>query len=104
VKVWDAQTGKLAKDLFAGEGQHVAFSPNGQWLATSGTGVQLWRAGSWHDGHRFEMRAGCAAVFSPDRTMLAFETGSGVVRLVEPQTGREWARLEEPMIRERLEL
>jgi tetratricopeptide (TPR) repeat protein len=34
--------------------------------------------------------------FSPDSKLLAVETGYGVIRLLEPDTGREWARLEDP--------
>ena len=34
--------------------------------------------------------------FSPVGKLLALETGQGVVRLVDPDTGREYARLEDP--------
>lgn len=34
--------------------------------------------------------------FAPDGKMLAVETGSGVVRLLDPSNGREFARLENP--------
>jgi serine/threonine protein kinase/WD40 repeat protein/tetratricopeptide (TPR) repeat protein len=96
VKVWDADTGKLAKAMFAGQGQYVAFSPDGHWLATSGDGVRLWEVGSWRQKWRFEAPPRVPIAFSADSKMMAFETGSGVVRLVDPQTGREWARLVEP--------
>src|SRR5262249_6440060 len=45
---------------------------------------------------RFEGMPHVAVAFSPDSKILAFETGSGVIRLVEPNTGREWARLVDP--------
>jgi serine/threonine protein kinase/WD40 repeat protein/tetratricopeptide (TPR) repeat protein len=96
VKVWEAETGKLARDLFAGQGQHVAFSPDGHWLAASGDGVRLWEVGSWRQRWRLEAPARIPVAFSADSKMLAFETGYGVVRLVDSETGREWARLIDP--------
>ena len=97
VKVWDAETGRLAKSLFAGPGQRVAFSPNGQWLAASGDSIRVWEVGSWRAGQRFEGAISQVSVaFSPDSKILAFETGSGVVRLVDPVTGEEYGRLEDP--------
>jgi tetratricopeptide (TPR) repeat protein len=77
-------------------GQRAAFSPDGQWLATSGDAVRVWEVGSWREKHRFEAPRRAAVAFSPDNKMLAFETGYGVVRLVDPESGREWARLENP--------
>ena len=93
--MWDAETGRLAKSLFAGPGQHVAFSPNGHWLAASGDSIRVWEVGSWQAGQRFAgVRVPVA--FSTDSKILAFETGYGVVRLVDPATGREYGQLEDP--------
>lgn len=36
------------------------------------------------------------AVFSPDGKVIAVETGSGVARLIDADSGREYARLEDP--------
>jgi eukaryotic-like serine/threonine-protein kinase len=97
VKIWDAQTGECKKELPA-DFMRVGFSPDGKWLATNGGGVRLWAVGSWQEGPQI---GGEAFAFSPDLTspsgkLLAVETGYGAVRLVNPDTGREYARLEDP--------
>jgi WD40 repeat protein len=96
VKVWDATTGKFSKSLFAGVRSQAAFSPNGQWLATGGDAVRVWEVGSWNQQHRLDGVRGVGVVFSPDSTILAFETDEGVVRLIDPKAGKEWARLVNP--------
>jgi serine/threonine protein kinase/WD40 repeat protein len=96
VKVWNAKTGKLSKSLFAGVRNQAAFSPNGQWLATGGDAVRVWAVGSWNQQHCLEGVRGLAVAFSPDSRILAFETEEGVVRLVDPKLGKEWARLVNP--------
>ena len=93
VKIWEARTGKLEKELLVDGGSRVGFSPDGKWLATTGGGLRLWAAGSWAEGPQI---GGWAFAFSPDGTLLAVETGHGAVRLVDPDTGREYARLENP--------
>jgi serine/threonine protein kinase/WD40 repeat protein len=93
VRVWGAQTRKLEKELPAGPGPWVGFSPDGRWLATTGGGGRLWRVGSWAPGPDL---GGDVFAFSPDGSLLAVETGGGVVRLLAPDTGREYARLEGP--------
>jgi serine/threonine protein kinase/WD40 repeat protein len=93
VKIWDAQSGKLAKGLPVVGGSHVGFSPDGKWLATSGGGCRLWAVGSWKEGPQI---GGDVFGFSPDSTLLAVETGLGILRLVDPNSGREYARLADP--------
>jgi hypothetical protein len=97
-KVWDAATGALAADLVPTQSAvFVRFSPDGKWLATSSlSGVcRLWSVGSWRQGPSLGVtwRAGA---FSPDGRVLAVETGQNTVRLVNPDTGKEYARLEDP--------
>jgi WD40 repeat protein len=97
-KVWDATTGRLVKDLVPTQNHvQVAFSPDGKWLATlsSTGGCRLWAVDSWQDGPSFGGPAGAVA-FSIDGTLLALETGQNTVRLLDPATGREYARLEDP--------
>ncbi len=48
-------------------------------------------AGSWAEGPQI---GGSVFTFSPDGTLLAVETGHGAVRLVDPDTGQEYAELE----------
>jgi eukaryotic-like serine/threonine-protein kinase len=103
VKVWDARKGTLAHTLEVGDAQQraawPAFSPDGKWLVT-GTFAEyrFWEVGSWHKKHALP-RANAAAksggliVFSSDARMLAVLHGGSEVRLVDPGSGRELARL-----------
>src|SRR5262249_38269034 len=95
VKVWDARTGRHVADLPAEGSSRVGFSPDGRWLLTTGGGCRLWSVGTWREGSTIGGALGAFA-FSPDSKVLAVETGAGVVRLVDPDTGREYARLEDP--------
>jgi eukaryotic-like serine/threonine-protein kinase len=101
-KVWDAQTGKSAHDFDLG-GPEVraswpAFSPDGKWLVT-GTFAEyrFWEVGSWHKKHGLPREnAGQLPgwiVFSPDSKMLAVLHSMSEVRLLDPATGRQFARL-----------
>ena len=97
VKIWHAQSGKPEKELPVEIGSMVGFSPNGKWLATTGGGCRLWAVDSWepalqiNDGTAFSPFA-----FSTDSNLLAVGTQSGVVLLLDPDSGREYARLEDP--------
>jgi serine/threonine protein kinase/WD40 repeat protein len=97
-RVWEAGTGKLVRELFPTEGQVcVAFSPDGKWLAAGAAGgkdLRLWAVEPWQQGPRIGGRPPFA--FSPDGRLLAVETGRGAVRLVAPESGQEYARLEDP--------
>jgi WD40 repeat protein len=93
VQVWDARNGKRAADLPCDGWSEVAFSPDGQWLAAGHLNCRIWSVGSWGEGPQI---GGVPLGFSPDGGILAVETGAGVVRLVNPPTGRDYARLEDP--------
>jgi WD40 repeat protein len=93
VKVWAARTGKLERVLPVESGSRVGFSPDGKWLATNGGGLRLWAVGSWQEG---PVIGGEAFAYSLDGKLLAVDTTFGAVRLVDPDTGREYARLEDP--------
>jgi eukaryotic-like serine/threonine-protein kinase len=93
VKIWAARTGKLVKELPVESGSMVGFSPDGEWLATTGGGLSLWAVGSWEPGKQF---GGVTFAFAPDSQLLAVETGHGVIRLVSPESGQEYARLADP--------
>jgi WD40 repeat protein len=97
-KVWDARTGKHVADLPVGGVCSPWFSPDARWLVTdSEEGYRIWKAGTWQEGPPLvhaRLSDGCA--FSPDRRLLALGGGTGVVRLVRPETGTEVARLSAP--------
>jgi serine/threonine protein kinase/WD40 repeat protein len=80
---------------------HAAFSPNGKWLVTGGSGEYcFWEVGSWTKGvsvRRDEMFAGAAPLaFSPQGNVLALTASWQRVRLVEAATGRTLAVLKAP--------
>jgi eukaryotic-like serine/threonine-protein kinase len=94
VKVWETEHGQVVKELPVGIFTHAAFSPDGKWLAVNGMeSSRLLTVGTW------EERPGSQwlqAAYSPDGNLLAVETGQGVIRLLDPATGREHARLTDP--------
>jgi WD40 repeat protein len=101
-RVWDARTGeeKCAFDLPEPEEGNAwpAFSPDGKWLVI-GTVAEysFWEVGSWKK--RYSLPRENAAktrgwiVFAPDSKMVALLHSMSEVRLVDPGTGREFARL-----------
>jgi WD40 repeat protein len=100
VKVWDAVTGSLVKEI---PGRFsVAFSPDGQWLGTSGQqGYRFFRTGSWEMVSRVELqldqRATVEALriaFHPIGHIAALpDPDLAGVRLVDVRTGTELAML-----------
>jgi serine/threonine protein kinase/WD40 repeat protein len=96
-KVWEADSGQLLKDLRIPGFCGVGFSPDGKWLMTTGGGCRLWAVGSWEEGP-FKGKE-TAFAFSPDGKLLAVggdDTAAGVIRLIEPTSGREYVRLDAP--------
>ena len=93
VKIWDAATGTLAHELPV-EGSQVLFSTDGRWLRTSYDGNRLWSVETWREVRNIGGSGGAA--FSPDGQLLAVETGHGAIRLTNPETGRDYAVLEDP--------
>jgi serine/threonine protein kinase/WD40 repeat protein len=100
VTIWDAQTGKAVKELFNDPRSWMAFSPDGNWLLTSGGGYRLWQVGTWEKGPPIEKDDHSAdlghAAFTADSKMMALPGEQGQVRLVEVSTGAEIARLTVP--------
>jgi WD40 repeat protein len=92
-KVWEADSGKLVRELPVRGICRVGFSPDGRWLATNGGGCRLWEVGSWRPalapGDRF-------FAFAADGKLLAVGGDTEVVRLIDPVSGKEYARLTTP--------
>jgi serine/threonine protein kinase/WD40 repeat protein len=97
VKVWDVDRRTLAWELPCKHAS-VGFSPDGRWLVT-GLWVEayyrLWHVGSWQPGITIRSDRACNFAFAPDGRLLAVKRG-GLVLLVEPESGREFATLEPP--------
>jgi serine/threonine protein kinase/WD40 repeat protein len=97
VRIWDAASGKLIKELAAGNAG-VAFSPDGDWLVVGeGNNYRFYRTESWQPAQviRTENMAGLTSdpVFAPDSRMLAVWHAFRSVKLFHPATGRELATL-----------
>ena len=93
VNIWNCQTGTLVKRL-VGASWRAILSPDGKWLGSVWGGFRLWKVGSWEKGPK--IGGGEGAAFSPDTSILAVESGEGSIRLLDPNTGHEYARLEDP--------
>src|SRR5262249_19251828 len=99
VKVWDATTGKQVAFLLPSERiSSVRFSPDCKWLVTSASGpFRFWRVRSWAEGLTVARESnGIGPAFSPDGSVVALETAPAQVRLLDPETGEEFATLEDP--------
>jgi WD40 repeat protein len=100
VKVWDARTGRLVKELPVPMHSRIAFSPEGRWLLTTAGGCRLWEVGSWNEGPTVGLPGsgpgGADGCFSPDGQLLAVEDSPGAIRLVRCEGGEELVRLEAP--------
>jgi WD40 repeat protein/Tfp pilus assembly protein PilF len=95
--VWDAHTAERVKMLPLEQGaamtRGVGFSPDGHWLAGTGTRARLWQVGTWRE---VSLPMGTRFSFAPDSRLLALEQAPGVLVLVEAASGRTVARLEAP--------
>jgi WD40 repeat protein/tRNA A-37 threonylcarbamoyl transferase component Bud32 len=94
VKIWDTKSGELVRELPVEGGSGVLFSSDGRRLLTSWNGLRLWATDSWQEVRTIGGIGGAA--FSPDNSVLAAERGNGVITLIDPETGDEYARLEDP--------
>jgi WD40 repeat protein/tetratricopeptide (TPR) repeat protein len=120
VHVWDARTGKLVVEWPCTGTMVVAFSPDGRYLAAGCRDLNkcwLWAVDTWEEVRQLDgsqlafapdgdvhaqprwlgVRGGWSQLaFAPDGDVLALDMGTGVIRLVNPHTGRELARLDDP--------
>jgi WD40 repeat protein len=101
VKVWDAQSGDLVRNLPASARTVVAFSPDGRWLATSSSEYQLWELGSWQPRGPpkpgYELPEWNYTAFSPDSRIMARTVDGHSIQLLETLTEKPLATLEAPV-------
>jgi WD40 repeat protein len=96
LKVWETERGRLVKELPRAVflDAAAAFSPGGRLLAVHGReGGRILTVGTREEGPAIP--AGLAA-FAPDGSLLAVDAGQGLIRLLDPATGRDKAHLEDP--------
>jgi WD40 repeat protein/serine/threonine protein kinase len=102
IKVWEAPSGRLVRPLLPDEDSaDVRFSPDGRWLLTSlDAGFGLWDVTSWRRvwwvSREPEDMWGGDMDFSADGKVLALGTARNAVQLVDPATGRPFAKLQAP--------
>jgi WD40 repeat protein len=96
-RVWNAESGAYIKDLAVGYCGIMQFSPDGKLLAATPNGVTLWNTSDWRRARELHARGttptGLSIAFSPDSRVLAVGQVNGVLTLIDPHTGNEWARL-----------
>ncbi len=93
VTIWSLPDGARVESLPNEGGAH--FSPDGKWLVTvrSRESSRLLEVGSWRETRQFEAEF---ETFSPDGRLGIFVDKGNVLRLIEIETGRLLARLEQP--------
>jgi WD40 repeat protein len=88
-------------------GNHTwaVFSPDGKRILTNGVGVsgmgnargiRRWEVGSWAELPFPQPVEGQSPAYSPDGRSVVLETFFGIARLIDAETGREYARFEDP--------
>lgn len=97
--MWNARTGKLARELPSANISTVTFSPDGRLLAVRDLrSAQFWNVGAWTPHLRVENTvadvAGCAVAFSQDGQTAAIRRGRSNVLLIDSASGQELGILE----------
>jgi eukaryotic-like serine/threonine-protein kinase len=95
IKIWDVGRRALVRDLDVGPSAQCVFSPDGRWLvARGGRAAKILSVGTWDERPLLDFQN--VAVFSADSALLALEPVHGVISLLDPVSGQEKARLEDP--------
>ena len=79
-----------------GGAAQALFSPDGRWLMVNqrrSNSCRLRTVGDWREG---PLTRGTGLGFSPDGRLLVVDRGTGIVALIEAETGRVVANLEDP--------
>jgi len=99
ILVRNTGTGKLAAEVPAPMSAHPIFSPCGKWLLTCNPDdFRLWDVPSFKLARTFPRKAHGnwpgGAAFSRDSRILALDTTSHLIQLIDPATGAEYMSLE----------
>ena len=99
-RLWDGETGQLLRTWSDEGDNHVAFSPDGRWLAQFGLRVRFWDALTWQPGPALPdlppNSHSCPGAFSPDGRFFAVTAGDTEVHLLAAPAWRLFATLEAP--------
>ena len=100
VKIFDADSGEMVKNLTTEDMSSVAFSPDGKWLVIGGKDYQFLEVGTWEVKWRLQRPFAegfpPAMTFSGDGRILALCHTWRNVRLIDMMNGDEIATLEAP--------
>ena len=100
VKIWNAQTGKLVKDLPVPWSANVAFSPDGRWFVTyCREKYHIHETDSWELRHEIPNVGGGSdgpIAFRPDGRVLAVQVSGFQVQLLDPESAQVFATLNPP--------
>jgi WD40 repeat protein len=100
VKLWDAQSGRLLKELKLGFASRVYFTPdNRELLVSRGNEFTFHTLDSLAVSRRLPREVGLYpghVAFTADGKLMALEMAPGVIHLKEITSGRTVARLEDP--------
>jgi hypothetical protein len=107
VRFWDARTGEESPEIRTGEEVwSVAFSPDGETLASSGGSgtIRLWDLETRQELDEFDAEGPCTLAFSPDGEALAAATREGQdperegdkIRLWSVASGEEFLKIDGP--------
>jgi WD40 repeat protein len=101
VRLWDAQTGRLVRQLPTLNSTMVAFTPDNRWLVTGASDEYcFWEVETGVSGLRIP-RAQAGTIWGPmaftrDGNVMAIARSRWLVQLIDTATGRELAALEQP--------